>query len=105
MISQQTAFDIAFIYREIEVAEKLLGEISEALSRRQIPDIRDGFGRPQQGLELGIPVGENSRRMFKVDWSLSKPVIEAHILNLRGQLGALNAKARVELGMEATPHA
>lgn len=101
MISFETAQAIAFAYREIEVAEKLLAEISEQLSRRSVPDIRDAFGRHVGGLELGVPSGENSRRLFNVPWELARPVIEAHIAQKKAIITALGEKVRIELG--ATP--
>lgn len=57
MISRDTATDIALAYREIEAGEKLLAEISDAIDRagRGNPDLRDAFGRPAGGLELGVP--------------------------------------------------
>jgi hypothetical protein len=101
MISKDTATDIALAYREVETAEKLLAEIADALGKRQMPDIRDAFGRPQGGLQLGVPSGENGQRLFNVPWSLAKPVIEAHIALHRSRISALAEKARIELGEPA----
>jgi hypothetical protein len=98
MISVETARAIAYAHREIEVAEKLLADINESMQRRQAPDIRDVFGRLQSGLQLGVPTGDSSQRLFNVEWSLARPVIEAHIANQRAQVAALNEKARAELG-------
>lgn len=98
MITPDTAMSIALAYREIETAEKLLAEIADALSRRETPDVRDAFGRHQDGLQLGVPSGNNGHRLFNVPWSLAKPVIEAHIANQRAILAALCEKARTELG-------
>lgn len=42
--------DIALAYREVETAEAMLAEISETMDRRSAPDIRDAFGRIQDGL-------------------------------------------------------
>jgi hypothetical protein len=97
MISKNTAMDIALAYREIEVAEKLLAEVTEALRRNENPDVRDAFGRLQTGLRLGVPSGENSHQMFNVPWTLAKPVIQAHIAEQRSILAALNAKATIEV--------
>lgn len=98
MISKDTATDIALAYREIEVAEKLLAEVSETIARRETPDIRDAFGRPVNGLQLGVPYGSNdARRMFDVPWNLAKPIIEAHIASKKAQLSALTEKARTEI--------
>lgn len=94
MISKQTATDIAFAYREIETAEKLLAEIVEALRGRQMPDIRDAFGRQQGGLQLGVPSGESGHRMFNVPWPLAKPIIQAHIAEQRAKIEALNELAK-----------
>jgi hypothetical protein len=45
MISKETAMAIAYAYREVETAEKLLAEITEKMARHDAPDIRDDFGR------------------------------------------------------------
>ena len=97
MISRQTAMDIALAYREIETAEKLLAEITEAIDKRETPDIRDGFGRHVGGLQLGVPSGSSGHRLFDVPWSLAKPVIQAHIAHHRAMIAALAEKARIEL--------
>lgn len=96
MITKQTAMDIALAYREIDSAEELLKTISEAISRLTEPDIRDAFGRPTGGLQLGVPSGDNSRRLFNVPWPLAKIVIEAHLAAQRQIVAALNAKALIE---------
>lgn len=101
LISKETATDIAFAYREIETAEKLLSEIVEALDKRQSPDIRDAFGRPQGGLQLGVPSGDNGHRLFNVPWCLAKPIIEAHIAEKRACVAALTAKAQSEMAETA----
>ena len=98
MITKQTATDIALAYREIETAEKLLGEIEEALRRREAPDIHDAFGRHQDGLQLGVPTGQSGNRLFNVPWTLAKPIIEAHIAEHRAVIAALSEKAKIELG-------
>jgi hypothetical protein len=100
MIASETALSIAYAYREIETAEKLLAEITDELHKRRHgdpPDIRDAFGRRQDGLQLGVPSGSNGHRLYNVPWSLAKPVIEAHIANQKAILAALSEKARAEL--------
>lgn len=99
MITAETATSIAYAYREIETAEKLLAEITNEFTQRlkQPPDIRDAFGRRQEGLQLGVPSGVNGHRLFNVPWTLAKPVIEAHIANQKAIVTALCEKARTEL--------
>ena len=105
MISQQTAYQIACAHQEIERAEKLLKDTQAAISRHATPDIRDAFGRGQGGLQLGIPSGENSHRLYMVDWNLCVPVLTAHIGQTRAKLVALNEVARSEIDAPATPEA
>ena len=100
MITKSTAMDIALAYREIETAEKLLAEITEALRTRDTPDIRDAFGRAVGGLQLGVPSGDTGHRMFNVPWSLAKPIIETHIAHHRAIIETLSEKARIELDSE-----
>jgi hypothetical protein len=97
MISKQTATDIAFAYREIETAEQLLTKISETISRREVPDLRDAFGR-QRGLQLGVPTSESGHTLYDVPWNLAKPIIEAHVASKKALLSALTEKARIEIG-------
>ncbi len=96
-ISKQTAMDIALAHREVETGEALLAEIDEALSRRAPPDIRDAFGRQHGGLELGVPSGNNSHRLFRVSWNLARPVIAAHIAEQTAIIEALSEKAKAEI--------
>lgn len=98
MIDYQTARDIALAYREIETAETLLEKIQDALDRRTVPDLRDAFGRPTQGLQLGVPTSATGQTLFNVPWEIARPVIEAHIARQKGVIAALCEKARIELG-------
>jgi hypothetical protein len=100
-ISQATAMDIALAYREVETAQTLLAEIVEAQSRRASPDIRDVFGRHQDGLQLGVPSGSNGHRLFNVPWSLARPIIEAHISAQQAIIAALSEKASIEMQSSA----
>ena len=99
MLSQETATDIALAHQEVARAEKLLAEIMDAVSRREQPDLRDAFGRRQDGLQLGVPSGDHSQRLFNVPWTMCKPVIEAHIAQQKAMLSALNEKAKLELSL------
>lgn len=101
MIKCETATQIALAYREIETAEKLLAEIGETIARREAPDIRDVFGRLTDGLQLGVPSGANSQRLFNVPWSLARPIIETHIAHQKAKIATLCEKARAELDARA----
>ncbi len=96
MIKQQTAVDIALIYREIEASKGLLSEIEKAQDSFNPKDIRDVFGRVQGNIEVGVPNGDSSKRIFRMQWKLAKPVIQAHIADCEAQLVALNEKASIE---------
>jgi hypothetical protein len=95
-ISKETAQDIALAYREIETAEELLKEITVTMGRGA-PDIRDAFGRRQDGLQLGVPSGGNGHRLFNVPWNLAKPIIEAHVAAQKSIIATLTEKARAEI--------
>jgi hypothetical protein len=99
LISKETATDIALAYRELEAAEKLLTDVREASENFRHKDIRDAFGRVQHGLQLGVPSGDNSTRLFNVPYPLAIPVIETHIAHHKAKLAALSEKARQELSL------
>ena len=101
MITQQTAEHIWRCHREIHAAEKLLEDMAES-EQRFHDDVRaetlsDAFGR-QRNLQLGVPSGESSHRLFDVAPSLARSVIRAHIENKRAELVEANEQARMEIG-------
>lgn len=99
MITQETASLIWAAYREIEMGEKLLQDMAEAMKWEEdktAPTLKDAFGR-RRHLQLGIPSGENSRRLFDVPPPLAESVIRAHIAEQKKQLTLANERARVEL--------
>lgn len=97
MIAREIATQIALAYGEVEAAEKLLADVNAAIERFSPIDIRDAFGRRQHGLQLGVPSGENSHRLFHVDYKLAVPIIEAHIANQRARIALLSEQAAAEL--------
>lgn len=97
LVDSKTAEAIAYAWREIETAEKLLADIRKALQDRVMPDIRDAFGRQQRGLELGVPTGPTSQRLFHVDYQLAVPIIEAHIAQQRATIAAMSERTRIAL--------
>ena len=60
------------------------------------PTLKDAFGR-RRHLQLGIPSGENSHRLFDVPPPLAESVIRAHLAEQRKQLLLANERARIEL--------
>ena len=106
MITQETCAAIYAAHREILAGEKLLEDMKKERSRTEsdkyAPVLKDAFGRVRQ-LQLGIPSGENSHRLFDVSPVLAESVIRAHIENKRAELVEANERARIELseGMRA----
>jgi len=103
MIAKETAARIWNCYREIETAHKLL-EKMEVLKNKYPHDptaqkLKDAFGRAQD-LQLGVPSGENSHRLFSVSPELGKSVIESHIARKQAELVDANEQARIELDLE-----
>lgn len=99
MITQETAAQIWSAYREIVTAEKLLSDIeseSKWQHDKSAPVLKDAFGRKRQ-LQLGIPSGENSHRLFDVPMQLAGSIIRAHIAAKKVELAVANEKARIEL--------
>lgn len=105
MLTNETAYRIAVAYGEIEAAEKLLADVKAAMDKLEPRDIRDNFARPVRRIEIGIPSGDNSRRLLHVEYELAVPVIEAHMAQQRAKLKALNAIALAEAGESAEPAA
>lgn len=101
VISKQVAMDIALAWREIEAAEELLKEVSQERVRHRDVDIRDAFGRRQDGLQLGVPSGQNSHRLFGVPWEMCAPIIEAHIARKRQKIALLSRQALIEAAGQA----
>lgn len=102
-ISKQTAMDIALAYREVEAGEGLLKDVRDAIDKTGMRpvDIRDAFGRLQHGLQLGVPSGDNSHRLFNVPYTLAIPIIETHIANHRAKIALLTEQAKAEMSAGA----
>lgn len=104
-LEQKTCERIWKCHREIETAEHLLSEMEklrkEAESNRDphVKGIDDAFGYPRD-LQLGIPSGHNSSRLFNVSPVLALSVIKAHISNQKADLVELNESARIELEID-----
>lgn len=98
-VSKETAVTIALAHREIETAEKLLVDIEAAMAKSSMDqkDIRDAFGRRQDGLQLGVPTGSGGHRLFNVPFVMCRPIIEAHIANQRTIIDLSSEAAAVEI--------
>jgi len=99
MITQETAAAIWTAYREIETAEKLLADMAAEqawIHDKTAATLKDAFGHKQH-LQLGIPSGSNSHRLFQVPPQLAGSVIRAHIAAKKSELAAANEQARLEL--------
>ncbi len=108
MISAKTASDIWSCYREIESGEILLADMAEALkieehescNRKELePTLKDCFGRKSK-LQLGVPSGHGSHRLFGVSYRLGEAIIRAHIAEKQAELSKLREIALIELGTE-----
>ena len=105
MLSRETCEKVWHCHREIEAANKLLEEvigvikINKEKSHLEMPKgLKDTWGR-QTELELGVPSGENSKRLFRVSFDLAEPVIKAHIAKKEAELKELNEIAKMEFGV------
>jgi hypothetical protein len=103
MITMQTATDIALSYREVERAEDLLAKVEADLNKRNVPDLRDAFGRQSGGLQLGVPSGPSSHTLYNVPWNLCAPILRAHIAHHRSRIEALTELARIEISIHQLP--
>jgi hypothetical protein len=99
-IKQDTAAEIYQCYREIMTAEKMLVDMEDARQKNRndphAQHLKDAFGRCQD-LQLGIPAGENSHRLFSVSPKMAESVIRAHIASKKAELVEINERARIEL--------
>ena len=104
MLSKEVCQQIWHCHREIETGEELLKEVEEIATTNQKrrssgeseKSLKDVFGRDSK-LQLGVPSGENSHRLFSVSYELAKPVIETHIANKKLELAELNQIAKLEV--------
>ena len=100
MITQKTAARIWECYREIQAAEKLLDDMATVEKDYRFEPaeqkLKDAFGR-KTDLQLGVPSGERSHRLFNVSPKLAESVINAHIVNKEAELNEANEQARIEI--------
>jgi hypothetical protein len=95
MISKQTAYEIWIAYDEIAKGNKIIEDIEEQVRNAEPLNLRDSFGR-LRNLQLGVPSGENSQRLFDVHPSLALQVIRAHVAHKEAELAVINERAKIE---------
>lgn len=98
MITKETAVKIWNCYNEIDSAEKLLQEMRESLKQQpdDPPSLRNAFGE-RVGLQLGVPTGSDSQRIFGVNTEMGVKIIINHIEEKKKRLEELRAIATIEL--------
>ena len=78
MISKETAARIYNCHYEIEKAKKLIADMQEVIAKTGKIELKNAFG-DMKGLQLGVPSGSDSHRLFNVPLDLAVGIIEAHI--------------------------
>ncbi|MCY1720198.1 hypothetical protein OU798_07580 [Prolixibacteraceae bacterium Z1-6] len=105
MITKETCVKIWSCYDEISKAKKILKDMATNIQKdeeKKTPTLSNAFGE-RHGLQLGIPCGDDSHRLFGVPPKLAVEVVEAHIKKQQLRLEELQAIAKIELYGEATP--
>src|SRR5688572_25271788 len=96
MISKKTAAAIFNCYSEIEKCDKLTIDLKKELADSGELMLKNAFG-DRCGLQLGVPCGENSHRLYDVPPELAVAIIGAHKEQQEKKLLELKAIATVEL--------
>ena len=105
MLKNETIERIWHCRREIETSKKILVDMvntrkeeeerNRNFSKTQ-PTLKNAFGEKKL-LELGVPSGDNSHRLFRLSPQLAEAVINAHIANKEAELIEAEQCARIEL--------
>lgn len=98
MITKETAVKIWNCYNEIENAEKIMADLAESSKKSldEPPSLINAFGE-RCGLQLGVPYGSDSHRIFGVNFEMSIKIIQQHIDEKNRRLEELKAIATLEL--------
>lgn len=99
MITKETAVKIWNCHNEIENAEKIISDMAETLKQdgeKKAPTLYNAFGE-RCGLQLSVPSGSDSHRLFGVNTELGVKIIEKHIQEKKKRLEELMAIAKIEL--------
>lgn len=96
IISFETAQKIAFAHSEMRAARTLIEQIKQKSPYDDLPDIRDDFGGRRGALQLGVPSGNASHRLYNVDYNLAVPILEAHVAKQYATILSLTQQAIAE---------
>lgn len=99
MITKETAVKIWNAHNEIENCDKLIQDMGKLLmddKDKKEPTLYNAFGE-RRGLELGVPSGKDSHRIFGVNADLGVKIIETHRSDMAERLKELMAIAKIEL--------
>lgn len=96
MITKETCVKIWNCWNEIDNANELISSLNKGIKETNTPTIHNAFGE-RVGLQLGIPSGSDSRRLYNVPLELSIKIILAHIEEQKRKLRELEAICLIEL--------
>lgn len=99
MITKETCVKIYHCHNEIENGKKLIEDMAKSVKEdeeKRPPTFYNAFGQ-RCGLELGVPSGSDSKRIFGVSVELGVKVIEEHIKKMEQRLQELMVIAKLEL--------
>lgn len=99
MITKETCVKIWNCWNEIEKGETIIKDMAETVKEdieKKPPTLYDAFGE-NRGLQLGVPSGHDSHRIFGVPIDLGIKIIERHIEEKKRRLEELMAIAKIEL--------
>ena len=99
MLSKEICVKIWNAYQQVENGKKLIEEMEEVLRNNKDlkePCFRNAFGE-RVGLELGVPSGRDSSRIFGLSNVLGKKIIKEHVRNSKKRLKELMKEAEFEL--------
>ena len=98
MITNETAKEIAQVFREIDQGEALLAEVDKELAQES-----DHIGfhgdveSTARKCQLGWPSSRESYRLYSVEPKIARAVIVAHLVDQRAKLEKLNQIVKLEV--------
>jgi hypothetical protein len=103
MIKSELLVQLWTCRKEIDNAQNLLKEMDEQLAKKSDvePTFQNAFGE-HVGLQLGVPTGHNSHRIYGVEASLGRKVIEAHIENCKAKCAQYETEISISCQGEDT---